>query len=285
MAQNGKMGSALYAVAVKTPNGLEFQPPTRDDLDAIAAAEKELAKLRPEWERRNVIPTEKYPETTSDLRPILYGMPRWADLFSTRQLLGYGTFVEELKNIRPELVRNEGGDVGEAVIHLLSFIVSKMTNYNSALSLWHAQRSTVANTFNKHDFSFKFTFAEMAPCSSGAGLAWAISNTTEAFEAIAKLPHAHNHIVNLTQGSATNLAHLSDESLTAVIVDPPYADNVQYSELADFFYVWLKRTQGHRQPEWFSTHLCDHDEEAVVNVSRHRGKGEASKSAKAKAAK
>ncbi len=55
-----------------------------------------------------------------------------------------------------------------------------------------------------------------------------------------------------------------------MVVDPPYADNVQYSELADFFYVWLKRTQGYRRPEWFSTYLCEHDQEAVVSISRHR---------------
>jgi adenine-specific DNA methylase len=76
--------------------------------------------------------------------------------------------------------------------------------------------------------------------------------------------------VEITQGSATSLAHLDDGAVTAVVVDPPYADNVQYSELADFFYVWLKRTQGHRRPEWFGTYLCDHDQEAVVNVARHR---------------
>jgi len=72
---------------------------------------------------------------------------------------------------------------------------------------------------------------------------------------------------------------LDDGSITAVVVDPPYADNVQYSELADFFYVWLKRTQGHRRPEWFSTYLCDHSEEAVVNISRFRD-GQAGRAAK-----
>jgi putative DNA methylase len=45
---------------------------------------------------------------------------------------------------------------------------------------------------------------------------------------------------------------------------------VQYAELADFFYVWLKRTQGHRRPEWFATALCPRDQEAVVNITRHR---------------
>jgi putative DNA methylase len=33
---------------------------------------------------------------------------------------------------------------------------------------------------------------------------------------------------------------LPDKSVDAVITDPPYFDNVQYSELADFFYVWLR---------------------------------------------
>jgi len=76
---------------------------------------------------------------------------------------------------------------------------------------------------------------------------------------------------------------MSDKSLTAVVVDPPYAANVQYAEMADFFYVWLKRTQGYRRPEWFSTGLCDHDQEAVVNTRRHRRAAEPTKTAKARA--
>jgi adenine-specific DNA methylase len=43
--------------------------------------------------------------------------------------------------------------------------------------------------------------------------------------------------------------------------------------LADFFYVWLKRTQGHRRPEWFASYLCDKDREAVKNLTRHRPPG------------
>jgi adenine-specific DNA methylase len=83
--------------------------------------------------------------------------------------------------------------------------------------------------------------------------------------------------------SATGLPHLADHSVTAVIVDPPYDDNVQYSELADFFYVWLKRTQGHRRPEWFSTYLCEHDQEAVVNTSRFKKNHAKTKDAKSEA--
>ena len=111
----------------------------------------------------------------------------------------------------------------------------------------------------------------MAACVAGAGLEWAIDNVVTAYTKLAQLPRApETHPATLTQGSAANLFDLDDGSVTAVVVDPPYTDNVQYSELADFFYVWLKRTQGHRRPEWFSTYLCDHEQEAVVNLSRFR---------------
>ena len=55
----------------------------------------------------------------------------------------------------------------------------------------------------------------------------------------------------------------------AVVMDPPYYDNVMYAELSDFFYVWLKRTAGYVFPELFRRRLTDKDNEAVANP--HRG--------------
>jgi len=273
-AQAGEMHSALYAIAVKTPNGLEFQTPDTADLRALTDAEAELKKLRPGWVKTNIIPTELYPEVSSDLRPRLYGMPRWADFFSSRQLLGFGVMVDELRKLRSETIHAEGDELGEAVVHLLALTIDKFLNYNSILGSWHAPRSVIRSIFDRHDFSFKATFAEMAPCIAGAGLGWAIDNTLEAYDNLVELlRNAKSTGSEISMGSATNLPYLEDKSITAVVVDPPYAGNVQYSELADFFYVWLKRTQGHRRPEWFSTYLCDHTEEAVVNAARHKQDG------------
>ncbi|MFH1952404.1 MAG: DUF1156 domain-containing protein [Pseudomonadota bacterium] len=270
-AQMGEMKNALYAVAIKTNKGLTFQPPTPEDLKALEAAEKELARLRPGWEKSNVIPTELYPEVTSDDRPRIYGMPRWADMFSPRQLLCFGVLVEELRKLRAEIVKAERAEMGEAVVHLLAMSLDKFANWNAILSSWNAPYATARSVFDRHDFSFKPTFCEMAPCNAGTGLQWAIDNVLEAYEGLSKLPrHPEARPVDISLGTATNLPQIVDGSITAVVVDPPYADNVQYSELADFFYVWLKRTQGHRRPEWFSTYLCEHNQEAVVNISRHR---------------
>lgn len=272
-AQAGEMRNCLYAVALKA-KGLTFQPPELADLKALEEAEKELGRLRPGWEKGNIIPTELYPEVSSDERPRLYGMPRWADMFSPRQLLSFGVLAEELKKLYVEVVRVEGREEGEAVIHLLGFVLDKLMNYNSVLGSWHAPHAVMRSVFDRHDFSFKPTFAEMAACNAGGGFEWAIDSVLEAYEQVSELPHhPSSKPVEISLGSATSIPSVHDGTITAVVVDPPYADNVQYSELADFFYVWLKRTQGHRRPEWFSTYLCEHDQEAVVNTTRHRKNG------------
>ena len=283
-AQAGRMGSTLYAIALKTPQGLKFRPPTQADLDAINASEVQLSQLRGDWEARGIIPTEGYPEVTTDARPRAYGMPRWADMFSPRQLLGFGMLMDELEALRPQVLEEEGDASGEAVLHLLAFAIDKFANYNNRLASWHVTHQVIRGIFDRHDFSFKSTFAEMAPVQASSGLAWVIGNVVDAYEAIAKLPRAEAAgASSVAQGSATSLIDLADGSLEAIVVDPPYSDNVQYSELADFFYVWLKRTQGHRHPEWFSTVLCENTLEAVKNDSRFRATTTKAKDAKAAA--
>ncbi len=274
MAQQGKMGSVLYAVATKATTKLDFRPANDTDRRALEEAEKELERLRPQWEQDGVIPTEAIPIGDKTREPLRAGMRGFADMFSPRQLLVLGTLVEELHRLRPEIIAEEGEDVGRAVEHLLALGFDKFADRNSVMTRWVPSYERLTNTFDRHDFSFKSTFGEMAATSSGNGLQWAVANVAKALGEISSLPRAESALpVKVCQGSATNLLDVDDNSVTAMVIDPPYADNVQYSELADFFYVWLKRTQGYRRPEWFSTYLCDHDQEAVVNISRHRDNG------------
>jgi len=279
-AQSGAMKSELYAVATKTGTKMHFRPAEARDLLAIKAAHQELERVRPEWETSGIIPTEQIPpgdktgdnpnDSGTDL-PRKRGEVQWQGMFASRQLLSLGTLVQELGRIRAEVVKAEGNEVANAVIHLLSCAFDKFLNYNATLASWHAPRTVMRSVFDRHDYAFKATFAELAPCEAGSGLAWAIGNVVKAYKELAELPRTSpTYVPVISQGSATNLLELENKSVTAVVVDPPYANNVQYAELADFFYVWLKRTQGYRRPEWFSTYLCDHDEEAVVNIVRHR---------------
>lgn len=270
MAAKGQLGSELYAVVLKGPKGLQFRPAEQADRDAIAAAERELARLRPQWEKDGSIPTEVIPSGEKTPEALRKGMTRWADMFSSRQLLAMGVIVEELRRLGPAIIDAEGKERGQAIEHLLAFGLDKFANWNAVLSSWNVGAQTLRSVFDRHDFSFKPTYAEMAATGAGGGLAWAFGSALEPWEKLSKLPRAPQAAaVRISLGSATGLPHIVDGSITAVVVDPPYADNVQYSELADFFYIWLKRTQGHRRPEWFSTYLCDHSQEAVVNAVRH----------------
>ncbi len=268
MAQQNRMGSVLYAVVAKTPQGLKFQQPDEKDLKALQEAEKEQKRFRLEWEQKNIIPTEDIPPGYNTQQILNFGVRKWVDMFTSRQLLCMGVLVEELQRLQLEIIEAEGKEKGEAIIQLLALIVDKFADYNAMLCTWHSQRTVIAHVFGTHDFSFKSTFAELAPCNSGEGLAWAVKNVLKAYGELCKLPRSDfSKPARISLGSATNLPQIDDGSITAVVVDPPYADNVEYSEMSWFFYVWLKRTQGHRRPEWFSTNLCPNDQEAVVNTS------------------
>ena len=124
---------------------------------------------------------------------------------------------------------------------------------------------------------------------SGVGYDWAIEKTAKCIVELVSLvrPDVNGKGDDLFAGASADeytpppititckpgdsLDHIEDGSVDAVIMDPPYYDNVMYAELSDFFYVWLKRTAGHVYPELFRRHLTDKDNEAVANPARFRG--------------
>ena len=144
-------------------------------------------------------------------------------------------------------------------------------------------------TFDRHDFSFKWSYAEMAPLIVGLGYDWAIGQTAKCIGELVALvrPDAEKKSGNLfddadaaeytpppvtiTCKPGDSLDHVEDGSIDVVVMDPPYYDNVMYAELSDFFYVWLKRTAGHVFPELFRRQLTDKDNEAVANPARFQG--------------
>jgi adenine-specific DNA methylase len=80
---------------------------------------------------------------------------------------------------------------------------------------------------------------------------------------------------SVSHASATRLPY-PDGFFDAVLTDPPYYDNVPYSYLSDFFYVWLKRTVGHLYPDLFITPLTPKSGE-IVAYSQGEGGFEAGK--------
>ena len=277
-AQAGNMGEVLYAIAVRTGDGRGFRAPTSVDFAALEAAEEELARLAPGWERDDVLPTERVPEGNKTREPHGYGMGRWRYMFTPRQLLVHGCFVEEYRRLIPE-VRDAiaDHDRADAVLALLTMMQAKAVNFNSRLSSWHVTRQGIRPVFDRHDFAFKNTFAEF---EAGTELFdWTLRQLLDAYSGIAGLlaggraqPTLADDLpapnVSVTCANAGNLGHLADSSQTLVCIDPPYYDNVMYAELADFFYVWEKRTLGALWPDLFAAELTNKRDEAVANHQR-----------------
>ena len=290
-AQEGRMWPTLYAVRVAKPKAggrgvtYEYRPPTQVDLDGLSAAALELAKVEDAWAADDVLPTEAIPPGT-DSRPHQYGMPRWRDMFTDRQLLAHGAFIEEWRRLKDEVLESLGDDRGAEVMTLLAMMQAKATNFGSRLSGWQPSQGAVKNVFDRHDFAFKWTHGEIEGAN---GLwSWCLSQLVDAYGGVASLMQAAsdgglyadealNHRVPgevvLSSGSASSMPHIENASIECVNIDPPYYDNVQYAELSDFFYVWEKRTLGVLHPERFADELANKDDEAVANESRFKDAG------------
>jgi len=284
-AQASRMGEVLYAIAMRTASGRGFRAPTPVDLNALAAAEAELERLLPQWEQDDVLPVESVPEGNKTREPQNYGMARWRDFFTPRQLLVHGCFVEEFRKLIPEVrAAIDDPDRADALLALLALMQAKGLNWNARLASWDVSRQKIRSVFDSHSYAFKNTFAEF---EGGTELyAWTLNQLTDAYDGIARLLHSHqadhqlldNKLpepqVTVTSENAGNLASLADGSQTLVCIDPPYYDNVMYAELSDFFYVWEKRTLGSVQPELFAEPLTNKHDEAVTNRARfsHAGR-------------
>lgn len=278
-AQAGQMKSQMYAVVIDAGRGMEFRVPGRIDLEAVRAAEKKVNEDIEEWLLHDIVPDETIPPGTKTAEAIRYGMTQWREMFSPRQLLVLAIAVEEMQNLRRDIQLRLEPHQAVAVRTYLAMALDKLLNFNAVLCRWQAGRTRIVGLFDRHDFSFKWSFAEMNVTVQRLGMEWPISQITKTYRGIAKLldpsrqvlfpdrPERAADLVKVYNRDAADLP-LEGNSVQAVVMDPPYYDNVQYAELSDFFYVWLKRTAGHLYPQFFSTELTEKATEAVMNPAR-----------------
>ena len=302
-AQAGRLGHQLYCVIYrdswypitksgnpakkpKTVRGFRIPGP-KDFNDA--EIKSKLGELKEYWGQRNILPTEEVPHG-DDQRPHNYGMPRWRDMFSPRQLLAHGYCVQALQDLVDEDKANGHlSEVRKAAWCYVALGIDKLINRNSLLTRWDAGKNIVAGTFDSHDFGMKWSYSEMAIAIEGLGLEWALNDMADCIEQLLELAGHHekaeqpNQLMSIkatdqrtappskiTVGPAQDL-DLSDASIDAIIFDPPYHNNVNYAELSDFFYVWLKRTAGYvLQDNLLKPYLTDKVNEAIASPAKFR---------------
>ena len=295
-AKSKEMGDQLYTVvfkkpvAAKTKSGRStvkwergYRAPRSDD-NQEAAIRQILADKVPEWESLDVIPNEDVPSGSKTDEALRYGMTTWQDMFSPRQLIAHCTGAATFRQmVDSDREAGQLTEIRKAAYVYLAFAVDKLLNYNSRMSVWMSTREVVANTFNRHDFAFCWSYAELASTVDGSGIDWAVANTAKALNELTttitgnrkgdllERPATEIANINITNGSGASMPNIPDRSVDAVVMDPPYGANVMYAELSDFFYVWLKRTAGLVVPELFTRRLADKESEAVANKAHFQG--------------
>ena len=271
--QEGKASQRMVAVVLHHPKkkGKTYRVATEKDLEIFYDAEKYLeekrAKLMEEW-GFDPVPDEPTPEgkgrgAERAFSVRNYGLNTWGDLFNSRQKLALITFLEKVQLAYKKMIK-EGYDeeYAKAVVSYLALVVSRVSDFSSNLCRWHPQWEFIPNTFARQVLGMTMDYSELnlfSPILTGTfeSMLRQILRVTE------ETSKTNNLSAYIFQSSVTELP-FNDNYFDAVFTDPPYYDNVPYSYLSDFFYVWLKRTIGDLYPELFSTPLTPKSKEIVA---------------------
>ena len=203
-----------------------------------------------------------------DLKAPTYGLVDFVDLFSNRQLVALTTFSDLVAQARDRVVGDGGTkEYANAVATYLGLGVSRAADRSSTIASWDSSASKIRNTFGRQAIPMTWDYAESAPFSESTGnylsqIEW----TAEAVE-----------FAPATTPGVVEQADAASRSYDGVVIstDPPYYDNIGYSDLSDFFYVWLRRSLRDVHPELLSTLLVPKAEELVANPYRQDGKDRA----------
>ena len=229
-------------------------------------------------------PAESVSGTMADnprwFSPPAYGLTRFEDLFTHRQLVALTTLGGLVDDARDRALRDamaagmtegrrleEGGSDGaayaDAMATYLGLVQSKMTNLSSSITTWMNDRAAFRETFARQALPMAWDFAEANVLSNGGG-GWLTFLDKE----VMVIDHLPIGRANVTQADAT----VRPISRLLISTDPPYYDNIGYSDLSDYFYVWLRRTLRSVHPGLFTTLLVPKEEELVANPYRRGGK-------------
>jgi len=213
-----------------------------------------------------------------------YGLTRFSDLFTNRQLLVFTTFSDLVVEARERVLadalaagavpgdRLESGGAdaeayADAVVTYLGAALSRTLNKSTSICSWDSspKMEAVRGLFARQAIPMAWDYAEANVFGASSGnyledLDW----VTRVLE---RLPIAVEQSARATQADATSVPTVD----ALISTDPPYYDNIGYSDLSDFFYVWLRRSLRSVYPDLLSTMLVPKAEELVANPYRHQG--------------
>ena len=251
--RNGRMGTQLMAIAAESQRQRIYLPASEDH----EAAADVIAPTQ--------IPDAELAYQPRDIKPPIYGFSHHADLFTRRQLTALCTFSNLVREARQLVFEDSDhdGPYSDAVATYLAFVMDKMTDTNSALCSWQIDPPRLRSTFGRQALPMIWDFAEANPFGGAAGdYGVSIESEREVIERL--LPGVRGVAV---QSDAAK-AHFEG---CVIATDPPYYDNIYYSDLSDFFYIWLRKSLLSIYPDVLGTILTPKSSELVASPYRFGG--------------
>ena len=263
-AQQGLLSVRLLAIVAQGKN-------RRIYVDANAEQEAAADAPRAEWGPEELVTS---PSHEVDRLP-MYGMQRWRDAFTHRQLSALAAFSDLLplvrERVRTDSAASAGGPANperyaDAIVTYLALAIDRAADAWSSLTSWRQSVEATRSTFARQALAMVWDYAEANPFGSACGnwddacLAWVA-------EVLEKVPASDSPKV--TQLDARELPEMVRPPL--VSTDPPYYDNVGYADLSDYFYVWARHSLSSIYPSLFSTLLTPKTQELVAMPHRFGG--------------
>ncbi|MBP8988702.1 MAG: DUF1156 domain-containing protein [Clostridia bacterium] len=257
-----KVEPTLLAVVLEsTGAGKKYRLPNVNDLDAIERAKISVKSKNIE----NWIPDEELPYLRSIFNVHVYGINKWCLLFDPRQKLALATLVRIVSKLPTKMEANDR-NLTEAICVCLALAVDRLADFNSNIARWANHRETSAATFGRQALGMVWDYCETVPISNSTGsLSGSIDWVVRICESLA---HAKLSPGYVDQVSAA-MHPLPDDSASLLFTDPPYYDAVPYANLADFFYVWLKRSLRCVMPSLLKDRETPKNGEAVQLAERN----------------
>lgn len=267
----GHMTSKLMAVVAEGKRGKLYLSPT---------CEQEIAA--------NVDRPEDFPDAEMAFNPRnfntpIYGMDHFADLFTNRQLSTLVTFCDVVSDLKKEIEEDavnsgmkddhiplsENGygatAYAEAICVYLAFAIDRLADFSTSVSRWTVTNEKAMNCFSKQAIAMTWDYPEVNIFGNAVGSFSQIVNYIA--DCINTLPDTDK------RGVAEQYDAQSDCGFRNIIIstDPPYYDNIDYADLADFFYIWMRRTLKSIYPSLFQTLKVPKTEELVASPYRFDG--------------
>jgi putative DNA methylase len=255
--KNGNIGQVLIGMVVDSPKGKMYVNPDKVQQDIAMSA-------KPKWK-----PETKLPEKALGFRVQLYGMDEHWKLFSNRQLLGLATLHELISEVATQIAKDGGaGEYIKAIQFFLTITVDRLVDYNNSLCRWKASGDQQMQLFNRQAIPMVWDFPE-ANIWEKKAICWlnAVDMTADAIEVVLSSISKKQSVKQFNAAK-----YQFNEPLYIISTDPPYYDNIGYSDLSDFFYVWLRRGLQNQYPELLSTVLVPKMEELVASDFRYGSK-------------